>query len=108
MNYAEKCREMANMASTQIQVPTKEQVYNTPDPQLFPSLISPSVIHIEFHISFFLSLYLSFSLSSCSSYPLFFMYFQFNGCSPNVISYSVYCLLWSVYQGSYLKYTSKL
>lgn len=44
-----KCREMANMTSTQIQVPTKEEVYNTPDPQLFPSLISPSVIHIEFH-----------------------------------------------------------
>lgn len=59
MNCAENCREMANMASTQIQVPTKEQVYNTPDPQLFPSLISPSVIHIELHISFFLSLSLS-------------------------------------------------
>lgn len=56
MNCAENCREMVNMASTQIQVPTKEQVYNTPDPQLFPSLISPSVIHIELHISFFLSL----------------------------------------------------
>lgn len=70
MNYAEKCREMANMTSTQIQVPTKEQVYNTPDPQLFPSLISPSVIHIEFHISFFLSLLLLFLPSLFYVFPV--------------------------------------
>lgn len=59
------------MASTQVQISPKEHVHNTPIPQFFPYIISPSSIYIEFHISF--SLFYSLSLSLCllSSFLLF-------------------------------------